>query len=170
MWVKSERGGIKTGLETGKHFGVPILWGWCEKASKSFCVCIFSVLPPRFPPVFFASFRRCLSNSYNFVLFLRYSSPIKMINFSDFLKSLTIFHHLKRPSDPLLTQHLYDLQLLCRQSTKYSHFYDIRSCPSSLKTIIIMIHFCQSIFTTSSWQVPRSFWAILTSGDNPRAN
>ena len=77
MWVKSERGGIKTGLETGKHFGVPILWGWCEKASKSFCVCIFSVLPPRFPPVFFASFRRCLSNSYNFVLFLRYSSPIK---------------------------------------------------------------------------------------------
>ena len=94
----------------------------------------------------------------------------KMINFSDFLKSLTIFHHLKRPSDPLLTQHLYDLQLLCRQSTKYSHFYDIRSCPSSLKTIIIMFHFRQSIFTTSSWQVPRSFWAILTSGDNPRAN
>lgn len=170
MWVKSERGGIKTGLETGKHFGVPILWGWCEKASKSFCVCIFSVLPPRFPPVFlprFAAVCPILIILYYFCV-IRVQS--KMINFSDFLKSLTIFHHLKRPSDPLLTQHLYDLQLLCRQSTKYSHFYDIRSCPSSLKTIIIMIHFCQSIFTTSSWQVPRSFWAILTSGDNPRAN
>ena len=169
MWVKSERGGIKTGSQNRKTLCV-----FCERAVKkrlkvsvsAYIQCFVSTLSS----CFFASFRRCLSNSYNFVLFLRYSSPIKMINFSDFLKSLTIFHHLKRTSDPLLTQHLYDLQLLCRQSTKYSHFYNIRSCPSSLKTIIIMIHFCQSIFTTSSWQVPRSFWAILTSGGNPRAN